>query len=80
MRHHSNFIHDNLGVLCVFLDDPLSPLFCLPIDLTSLLDLDSGQALVGFTASTGQQWQTHDILQWRFCEQIDSPFSPCPYP
>lgn len=64
----SNFVHENVGMLCVFYDELHKPLFCVFLDITSLLRLLGGTAYVGFTASTGMTWQIHDILSWRFCE------------
>jgi hypothetical protein len=56
------------GTLCVFLDDLALPLVCVPLDLARALPLRGGQAVVGFTASTGRAWQNHDVLTWSFCE------------
>jgi len=63
-----NFVSKSVGMFCVFLDDSelLSPLVCFPFDLHGALSLSAGQAYIGFTASTGTSWQTHDILSWSF--------------
>ncbi len=54
------------GTLRVFLDDLTTPVLTVPLDLTTRLSLDSGKAWVGFTASTGGAWETHDVLSWAF--------------
>jgi hypothetical protein len=36
-----------------------------PVDLATVLD-ESGQAYIGFTASTGAGYENHDILNWSF--------------
>lgn len=38
------------------------------LDLSNLLSLEQGKnAFLGFTASTGDAWETHDILSWSVC-------------
>jgi hypothetical protein len=42
------------------------------VNLSTLLDLTGGKnAFMGFTASTGDAWETHEILSWSFCPEID---------
>jgi len=56
-----------IGTLAIFLDDGIvseKPILAVPLTLSVLLDLPSGQAYAGFTASTGLKWQKHDILNW----------------
>ena len=67
-RYLSNYIKANSGTLCVYLDDleDLNPLFCVVIDLSYTLQLNAGQAYVGFSASTGLHFENHDILNWTF--------------
>ncbi len=67
-QHLSRFVHGDVMTLCVFLDDLVNPLQCLPINLQAMMPLINNQAIVGFTATTGRQWQAHDILSWKFCE------------
>ncbi|MFA4937343.1 MAG: alpha/beta hydrolase [Patescibacteria group bacterium] len=50
----------------VYFSDFNSPVLSVPINLGSLLSLDSGKAWVGFTASTGNGYENHDILCWSF--------------
>lgn len=52
--------------LSVWLDGSIDPVVTVPVNLANTLPLDSGQAWVGFTASTGGATQTHDILSWNF--------------
>jgi hypothetical protein len=47
--------------LQVRVDDLTTPLLTVAVDLSSLLDLDSGKAWVGFTAATGGAFENHDI-------------------
>ncbi|TMW55460.1 hypothetical protein Poli38472_010342 [Pythium oligandrum] len=61
-----------VGTLVVFADDGIDkdvPLLAIPINLAVALRLTSDQAYVGFTASTGNSWQKHDILGWYYCTQ-----------
>ncbi|HZQ24249.1 MAG TPA: choice-of-anchor D domain-containing protein [Terriglobales bacterium] len=57
---------DQPGTLRVFLDNAGSPVLVVNTDLGSLLSLNDGTAWVGFTASTGGEFETHDILNWTF--------------
>jgi len=59
--------------LCVFLDDLTKPLVCVPLNIHATMPLINNQAIVGFTASTGRQWQATDILSWKFCESGECP-------
>ncbi len=54
------------GLLRVYLDDFMKPVLTVSVDLAATLDLDSGRAWVGFTASTGGVSANHDILRWSF--------------
>jgi len=65
----TQFIHEILSTLCVFIDDLTQPKLCVPLDLHSLINLDSGSAFVGLTAATGLHYQQTDILKWRFCSK-----------
>jgi len=59
-----------LGTLAIFLDENIEankPDLSIPLNLSVLLDLPDGMAYVGFTASTGAQWENHDILKWEWC-------------
>jgi len=57
---------DGLGTLRVFLDDMDTAVINMPISLKYALKLQTGKAYVGFTASTGDMWQNHDIVEWEF--------------
>ena len=69
-----------MGTLQIFVDDMMSPLLALPLNLDASLHLNSGRAWVGFTAATGEErWQVHDILRWDFSSlRIDVPYHPPP--
>uniref|UniRef100_K3WJM2 Legume lectin domain-containing protein n=1 Tax=Globisporangium ultimum (strain ATCC 200006 / CBS 805.95 / DAOM BR144) TaxID=431595 RepID=K3WJM2_GLOUD len=61
-----------VGTLVVFMDDGLdtdTPILAIPINLAATLRLQADEAFVGFTASTGNSWQKHDILGWYYCTQ-----------
>jgi hypothetical protein len=51
--------------LSIFLDELPEPVRTASIDLASLVGGD-GTAWVGFTASTGDSFENHDIVDWRF--------------
>jgi hypothetical protein len=50
-------------VLSVFLDGSVPPVLEAAVDLSTATD-QQGRAWVGFTAATGDGWETHDILSW----------------
>jgi hypothetical protein len=54
------------GILQVFVDTLTSAVVSVPIDLSNRLLLGDGTAWVGFTAATGADYETHDILVWGF--------------
>lgn len=60
-----------LGLLEVFFDDLEVPVISIPLDMRNLLALPDEKAYVGFTSGTDEHFQTHDILQWYFCEGLD---------
>src|SRR6185503_17813216 len=59
---HTVIIRYTAGSLRVFLDDLKTPLLKVSIDLGTLFNLDSGTAWVGFTSSTGGDFENHDLL------------------
>ena len=61
-------VKHGLGSLRVYLDEMLSPVLIVPMSFDYFMDLDGGAAWVGFTASTGDSYQNHDILSWSFFE------------
>jgi hypothetical protein len=59
-----------IGTLAIFVDQGIPedrPLLAIPINLSLVLNATQSLAYVGFTASTGRKWQTHDILSWFWC-------------
>jgi hypothetical protein len=56
------------GTLRVFLDNLDTPVLSATVDLAELLNLDAGNAWVGFTAANGSLRSNHDILRWEFAE------------
>lgn len=61
----------NVGLLEIFVDDLEVPVISTLIDLGSALKLTGGNAFVGFTSSTAQFFEAHDVLQWYMCEGND---------
>jgi len=57
---------DNL--LNVFLDDLSNPCLSVNLDMSNILQLNSGAGFVGFTAGTGSGYENHDIIDWSFSE------------
>jgi hypothetical protein len=54
------------GSMSVFVDNMVGPALTIPVNLSTLLSLSSGQAYVGFTSATGNGFENHDILNWSF--------------
>ena len=54
------------GTMWIFLDDLTTSVLTVSVDLATVLNLDDGQAWVGFTGGTGGVWENHDILNWSF--------------
>ena len=50
------------GTMSISLDD--AQVLTVPLDLSSKLSLNDGQAWVGFTAATWAAYENHDILGW----------------
>ena len=65
--HQARVTYDPVGTLSVFVDDMTVPQLSVPVDLETLLDLEGGNAWVGFTAATGAGFENHDLLTWQMC-------------
>lgn len=63
------------GLMQIFYDNLTTPRLTVPLDLSTTMNLSSGQAFVGFTASTGgfTNVQRHEILDWSFSNVIPAP-------
>lgn len=59
-----------LGILSIFVDDLSEPVLIVPVNLAATLELDNGRAWMGFTASTGEAVQNHEVLHWSVREQF----------
>jgi len=56
-------------------DEPALELPNFKID--DYIDLNMNKAIIGFTASTGDAWEAHDILEWSYCPFIGcTPYVP----
>ena len=64
------------GNLLVFLDDLEKPLLTVLVKLEDFVSFENGLAWVGFTASTGDDSENHDILNWAFNEPGAAPTLP----
>ena len=64
--NHEVTIRYTPGTLEVFYDGLASPVIVADVDLDELLELDAGRAWVGFTSTTGGDFQNHDILNWDY--------------
>jgi hypothetical protein len=63
--HNATITYDGTSTLSVFLDGAATPVVTVPVNLSTLLTLDSGtSAFVGFTAATGAGSEYSDILAW----------------
>jgi subtilisin-like proprotein convertase family protein len=71
-NQHTATIEYVSQVLSVYVDDLQNPLLSVPVNLADTLDLNAGQAWVGFTGSTGGEPTNHDILSWQFVSAADS--------
>lgn len=54
------------GVLSIYIDDMVTPVLEVPVDLDDVLKLPDGLTWVGFTGATGAATQIQDILSWSF--------------
>jgi hypothetical protein len=63
-RVHTARIRYKPPMMLVYLDEG-EPKVSAPVDLSTVAD-PAGFAYVGLTASTGNGWQNHDILDWAF--------------
>jgi Legume lectin domain len=61
---HSAGVRYRPPIMTVALDGG-APVISVPVDLATVVD-HSGSAFVGFTASTGNGYENHDILTWAF--------------
>jgi hypothetical protein len=58
------------GTMRIFLDNLMTPILEVSVDLASTLNLDGGQVWVGFTAATAGAQENHDLLNWSFTEPV----------
>lgn len=62
---HTAWISYSNELLQVWLDDSVTPVVAVKIDLVDRLSLDHGQAWVGFTGATSAAaWAVQEILSW----------------
>lgn len=58
------------GTLSVYVDNLLSPLLSVAVNLSETLDLDLGRAWVGFTSASWDQ--RHEVLSWEYHTLVDT--------
>jgi len=72
---HTLRIRYRPGYMLVFLDAIPAPILNITLDLQDIAGGDmldnAGDAWVGFTASTGGAFQSHDVVSWSFDETAD---------
>jgi hypothetical protein len=69
-RIHAARIRYRPPLMLVYLDRE-EPLLHVPVDLSPVMDAE-GNAFVGFTASTGNGFENHDILAWSLQPDVSS--------
>jgi hypothetical protein len=52
--------------LQVFVDDMVTPVLSVAVDLGNLLSLDSGSAYIGLTGGGANAYENHFVLNWKF--------------
>lgn len=72
---HTVVIRYAPGTMSIFLDDLVTPVLTVPLDLTAYPALPWGWA--GFTAATGSSLQSHEILEWHFTEGLGNNTTYC---
>ncbi|HVW85521.1 MAG TPA: L-type lectin-domain containing protein [Bryobacteraceae bacterium] len=70
-RAHAARVSYKPPVMRVYLDDAETPALTARVDLSAVLD-SSGRAFAGFTASTGNGYENHDILNWTLIPDTSS--------
>jgi hypothetical protein len=72
---HTARIRYQPGQLQVHLDDYREPILRTAVTLPPAFGAEAGEAWAGFTAATGADYQTHDILSWTFFSKGSGPFA-----
>jgi hypothetical protein len=61
------------GTLRVFLDNLVTPVLTVNVDLGTLLSLPNGYAWIGLAAGSGASYEYHDISAWSFTSYANVP-------
>jgi hypothetical protein len=69
---HTARVTYNGAAFRVYLDDLVNPVLRAKYNLGKI-GLSGESAYVGFTAGTGSSWQNHDILSWKFSQNVPEP-------
>ncbi len=73
---HTARIRYQSGEVRVYLDDFRDSILRTAVALPPAFDASTSKAWVGFTAATGADVQTHDILSWTFFSGLTGPIAP----
>ena len=63
---HTAMIRYVPGSIQVFVDDMVTPVLSVAVNLGTLLNLDSGTAYVGLTGGGANAYENHFVLNWKF--------------
>lgn len=61
---HEILIEYQPGSMTIYMDDLVTPVLTVQVDLSTILG--GGDAWIGFTASTGGEWEEHRVHNWSF--------------
>jgi hypothetical protein len=73
---HTARVRYTPGNLLIFLDDLQKPLLTVSVQMEDFVAFNDGLAWAGFTASSGDDSENHDILAWSFNQPGDAPAPP----
>jgi hypothetical protein len=63
---HTGRVFYQSNSMSIFVDNMVTPALTIPINLSTLLSLDSGKAFVGFTAGGAGTFENHFLSSWDF--------------
>ncbi len=66
-EHAARIEYDGASTLKVYVDDLVTPVLTVSVNLSTELSLRGGRAWLGFTAATGSSYQDHDLSSWLHC-------------
>jgi len=72
-KEHFARIEYKDGFLTFYMDSYLFPVLSYKLDIAERIGASDGQAIIGFTSSTGRAYSNHDILSWSLGEFLPPP-------